>query len=213
MAEAAGLPTAGITAYGGLIDVGNLKPGQSVLINGGAGGVGSLGIQIAKAVGANVAVICSVKNFGYVREIGADLAIDYRKGEVDRAVRAWAPEGVDLVLDAVGLGTLLPQATALVRPGGSFVEIETLISAASQEQMAAAAAKNVRIVSNMISVARLHEHLSGLAAMVVDGLVRPPPTEIVPLDEAAQAHARVKDGHVRGKIALRVAAGLDGVAR
>ncbi len=212
MAEAAGLPTAGITAYGGLIDVGNLKSGQSVLINGGAGGVGSIAIQIAKAVGAHVAVTCSTGNFNYVQEIGADLAIDYRKGDVDRAVRAWAPEGVDLVLDAVGLSTLLSKATELVRRDGSFVEIETLISTATQEQTAAAAAKGVRIVSNMTAVEHLCEHLRGLAVMVSDGQVRPPPTEIVSLEEAVAAHIRVKNGHVRGKIVLRVAEALEGAA-
>jgi NADPH:quinone reductase-like Zn-dependent oxidoreductase len=213
MAEAAGLPTAGITAYGGLVDVGALKAGQSVLINGGAGGVGSIAIQIAKAVGARVAVTCSAGSFAYVEEIGADLAIDYRKDDVTAAVRAWAPDGVDLVLDAVGLGTLITHAAELVRSGGSFVEIETLISSASPEQIAAAAEKGVRIVSNMIGVARLHEHLRGLAALVAQGKVRPPPTEIVPLDQAGAAQIRVKEGHVRGKIALRVGEILDEAAQ
>jgi len=213
MAEAAGIPTAGITAYGGLMDVGALQPGQSVLINGGAGGVGSIAIQIAKAAGALVAVTCSEDNAAYVRHLGADLAIDYRGGDVSAAVHAWVPGGVDLVLDAVGLGTLLPHATEIVRPGGVFVEIEALISAATAEEAWAAATNDVTIVSNMIAVTRLHENLRGLTTMLADGRVRPPPTEIVPLEDAASAHVRVKGGHVRGKIVLRVAAELEARAQ
>lgn len=206
LAEAAGLPTAGTTAYGGLVDVGALKAGQAVLINGGAGGVGSIGIQIARALGARVATTCSAGNGDYVMGLGADLAIDYRAGDVVAAVREWAPDGVDLVLDAVGLGSLLEQATALVKPGGSYVEIETLISEASDAQRQGAAAKDVRIVSNMIAIQRLHEHLAGLARLVGEGQVKPPRTEIVPLGDVAEAHRRVEAGHVRGKIVLAVRA-------
>ena len=204
LAEAAAMPTAGTTAYGGMVDAGALRPGQTVLINGGAGGVGSIAIQIAKALGARVAATCSAANIDYVKGLGADTAIDYRADDVAAAVRRWAPDGVDLVLDAVGLDTLLPQATAVVKPGGSFVEIETLISAASEAQTADAAAKGVRIVSNMIAIARLAEHLAGLARLMSEGKVRMPALEVMPLAEAAQAHARVEQGHVRGKIVLEI---------
>jgi NADPH:quinone reductase len=204
MAEAAGLPVAGVTAYGGLIDVGGLKAGQTVLINGGAGGVGSLAIQIAKAVGARVAATCSARNSGYVRELGVERSIDYGSEDVVAAVQAWAPGGVDLVLDAVGLDTLLPCAAELVRTGGSFVEIETLISQASDHQVAAAAARGVRIVSNMTAVMRQAEHLAGLARLVAEKRIRPAPTEILPLAQAAEAHRRLEAGHARGKIVLRV---------
>jgi NADPH:quinone reductase-like Zn-dependent oxidoreductase len=204
LAEAAGMPTAGITAYGGLVDVGALGAGQTVLINGAAGGVGSIAIQIAKAKGALVAGTCGPSNEAYVKGLGADYVIDYRAGDVPAELRAWAPEGVDIVLDAVGLDSLLPHATEIVKPGGSFVEIETLISAAGEAQKSAAAERGIRIVSNMIGVARLPEHLAGLAAMIASGLVRPPIVEILPLAQAADAQARVKDGHVRGKIVLAV---------
>ncbi len=120
-ADAAGLPVAGSTGYGGMVDAGELQAGQTVLINGGAGGVA---IQIARALGARVAVTCSPKNFDYVTELGAELAIDYRGGDVVSPLRAWAPSGVNQVLDAVGLDTLLPHPEELVAPGGSYVEIE-----------------------------------------------------------------------------------------
>lgn len=204
-AEAACLPTAGTTALGGLLDVGGLKAGQTVLINGGAGGVGSIAIQIARHVGARVLTTCSAHNADYVRGLGAEAAIDYRNADVVESVRALCPEGVDLVLDAVGLDTLLPRATDLVRSGGSFVEIETLISAASEAQVAEAAKAGVRIVSNMIAIANLPTQLKQLGQLAAEGAVRPPLAETLPLSAIAEAHRRIEGGHVRGKIAIEVA--------
>lgn len=204
-AQAAALPVAGTTAYGGIVDAGELGEGQSVLINGGAGGVGSIGIQVAKALGARVAVTCGAANRDYVEGLGAEIAIDYRGGDVAGKIRTWAPGGVDLVLDAVGLDTLLPAALDIVAPGGRYVEIETLMSRASDELVADAAARNIRILSNMVAVARLPEHLKGLAALCASGGIKPPAIEVMPLGEAAEAHRRVEAQHVRGKIVLEVA--------
>lgn len=200
--DAAGLPVAGSTAYGGMVDAGELQAGQTVLINGGAGGVGSIAIQIARALGARVAVTCSPKNFDYVTELGADLAIDYRGGDVVSQLRAWAPSGVNQVLDAVGLDTLLPHAEELVAPGGCYVEIETLISRADEARVARAAEHGVRIVSNMIAVQRQPQHLVELAALCASGAIRPPATEVLPLAKVADAHRLVEAGHVRGKVIL-----------
>ncbi|WP_234791486.1 quinone oxidoreductase family protein [Mycolicibacterium mucogenicum] len=202
--DAAGLPVAGSTAYGGMVDAGELQNGQTVLINGGAGGVGSIAIQIARALGARVAVTCSPKNFDYVSALGADLAIDYRGGDVVTQLRAWAPSGVDQVLDAVGLDTLLPHAEELVAPGGRYVEIETLISRADDERVARAAERGVRIVSNMIAIQRQPQHLTELAALCAKGAIRPPETELLPLSRVADAHRLVEAGHVRGKVILAV---------
>lgn len=204
-AQAAALPVAGTTAYGGLVDVGDLQVGQSVLVNGGAGGVGSIAIQVAHALGARVAATCGPDNMSYVRGFGADHAIDYRAGDVAQAVRKWAPDGVDLVLDAVGLDSLLPSALDIVAPGGRYVEIATLISQASVEDVAHAAANGVSILSNMDAVMRLPQHLGGLAALCAAGGVKPPAIEIMPLAEAGEAHRRIEGQHVRGKIILEVA--------
>jgi len=204
LAEAAALPTAGTTAYGGLVDAGGLQAGQTVLIHGGAGGVGTIAIQIAKAFGARVAATCSAANADHVRSLGADLAIDHRAGDVPRALRDWAPEGVDLALDAVGQDTLLPSATAVVRSGGTYVEIETLISRATEAQVAEAARHGVRIVSNMVAVARLAGHLAGLARLLAQGRMRMPALQRMPLADAALAHARIASGRQRGKLVLEV---------
>lgn len=203
-AEAASLPTAGTTALGGLLDVGGLCAGQTVLINGGAGGVGSIAIQIARQVGARILTTCSASNADYVRQLGAEVAIDYRNSDVVEVVLEHCPGGVDLVLDAVGLGTLLPRATELVRPGGTFVEIETLISEASPEQVGQAAMQGVRIVSNMIAIANLPDQLQRLGDLAEQGAIKAPLAEILPLTDVAVAHRRIETGHVRGKIALEV---------
>ena len=203
-AAAASLPTAGSTAYGALVDVGGLQAGQRVLINGGAGGVGSIAIQIAATLGARVAVTCSARNATYVRELGAEYMIDYRAEDVPLAVRRWAPEQVDLIVDAVGLDTLLPHVADLVRPGGRFVEIMTLISHASDAVKGKAAERGINILSNMTAASRIPEHFQGLAALYASGRVKPPAIQSVPLEAVGGAHQQIRDGHVRGKIIVEI---------
>lgn len=210
LAAAAAVPTAGITAYGGLVDAGGLKAGQKVLVNGGAGGVGTYAIQIARALGADVATTCGPANLDYVRGLGAELAIDYRSEDVHAAVANWAPGGVDLVLDAVGLDSLLPKGIELVKPGGRFIEIETLISEADEVLKAAAAERGVHLGSNMVAITRAPEHLAGLAKLIADGKVDAIMPEVVPMTGVGAAHDRIKQGHVRGKIVIRIADGAEG---
>ena len=204
MEAAAAFPTAGITAYGGLVDVGEIEAGKSVLINGAAGGVGSIALQIAKAYGARVAGTCSPANNYFVESMGAELVIDYNGGNVAEAVRRWSPNGVDIVLDAVGLDSLLPKAKDIVRQGGTYVEIETLISAANQTQIAQAADHGFKLTCNMVAVSRLADHFQGLAALIRDQKIKPPPIDILPLSRAGYAHNRLQAGHVRGKIVLEI---------
>lgn len=202
--EAATLPVAGMTALGALVDVGEITAGQTVLINGGAGGVGSIAIQIAKAAGARVLTTCSPHNAAYVHGLGADAAIDYRNNDVVAEVNAICPGGVDLVVDAVGLNTLLPRATELVRCGGAFVEIETLISEASEAEIARAADAGIRITSNMVASARMPDQLARIGQMAAQGKIKAPVTATLPLEGVAEAQRRIKEGHVRGKIAIAV---------
>jgi NADPH:quinone reductase-like Zn-dependent oxidoreductase len=201
---AASLPTAGTTAYGALVAVGGLQAGKRVLINGGAGGVGSIAIQIAVTLGARVAVTCSAGNADYVRALGAECVIDYRTEDVPQAVRRWAPDRVDLVVDTVGVDTLLPHVIDLVQPGGRFVEIMTLISEASEAIKAKAAERGIQILSNMIAANRISDHFQGLAAVYAAGCAKPPQIQSVPLDAVGVAHQQVRDGHVRGKIVLEI---------
>src|ERR1700753_3700708 len=122
----ASIPPPAVPSWEALYGSGDLKAGQSVLINGGAGGMGSFAIQFAKHTGARVAVTCGPDNIDYVKSLGADLAINYRSEDVKQAVLAWAPGGVDLVVDTVGQGTFTG-AVAMTKPGGVVAPIGTLI--------------------------------------------------------------------------------------
>jgi NADPH:quinone reductase len=202
-AEAAAMPTAAITAWEALFESGRLQAGHKVLVHGGAGGLGSYAIQLAREAEAAVAATCGPHNLDYVRGLGAELAIDYRAGQVSEAVRAWAPEGVDLVLDAVGQGSL-PQAVNLVRPGGTVAPIATLIADEIAHDAARAAQRGVHVVPTMSSFQRSGAQLRALVALAGQGALRAPQIAVLPLEQAAEAQRRVQGGHVRGKLVLSV---------
>jgi NADPH2:quinone reductase len=203
-ADATTIPTAGGTAWGAVMDVGNAQPGQTVFINGGAGGVGSFAIQLAALLGSRVIVTCSPANADYVRGLGAERSIDYRNEDVLAALKQFAPEGIDLIIDAIGMGSLPPDTANVVKPGGKIVCIETLIKDIEVFDKDVAAQRGVEILHNMIAVMRLPEHLAGVTAAVAAGRVRTLPYEVMRLEDAGAAHERVKAGHVRGKILLEI---------
>jgi NADPH2:quinone reductase len=203
-ATAASIPTAAVTSWEGLFGTGDLKPGQTVLINGGAGGMGSFAIQFAKNAGVKVAVTCGPKNIDYVKSLGADLAIDYRSQNVLDAVLAWAPDGVDVIMDTVGQGTL-PDGIAMTKPGGVIAPIGTLIPNEPQFDPVAAEKRNVRIVPTMSNRTKAGDYLRHIVDLFGKGVFRSPELTVMPLEQAGEAHRMVKDGHVRGKIILHVA--------
>ncbi len=201
--DAASIPTAAITAWEAVFDVGGTKAGQYVLINGGAGGTGGFAVQLAKMAGAKVAATCGPANLDYVRSLGADLAIDYRQGDVQAQVAAWAPDGVDLVVDTVGQGTLL-DSIEMVRRGGIVAPIGTLIADEPMPDPARAAELGVSIIPTIANFARQERQLNALVDALGAGKIKAPAIEVLPLAQAGEAHRRVKDGHVRGKILLAV---------
>ncbi|MFC3106613.1 zinc-binding alcohol dehydrogenase family protein [Undibacterium arcticum] len=206
-AQGATIPTAGATAWGAVHDVGAVKAGQKVLINGGSSSVGIFAIQLAKAAGCEVAATCGPANLDFVKSLGADHVINYRSEAVLEATAAWAPEGVDLLVDAIGLSSLPADSTRVIRPGGALVAIATLIQDIGGFDAALAKSRDVRLLSNMAAAARIPEHLRAVVDAVAQGRVTTPPYEILPLEQAGEAHRRVADGHVRGKLLLRVGAG------
>lgn len=201
--DAASLPTAGMTAWEAVFDVGGATQGQKILINGGSGGTGSFAIQLARMAGAKVAATCGPANLDYVRSLGADLAINYREGNVLGEVRNWAPEGLDLVIDTVGQGTLL-DSVEMVKRGGIIAPIGTLIAGEPMPDAARAAERGVRIVPTTSTFVKQEKQLKALVAALAAGRIRAPELTVLPLAEAAEAQRRVADGHVRGKILLRV---------
>lgn len=204
-AQAAALPVAALTAWQGLFDRGGVTTGQRVLIHGGSGGLGSFAVQFARWAGAHVAATCSTPNVEYVRGLGAEHVIDYRSENIAEAVAAWAPGGLDYLMDAVGVSTL-PNGLDLVRPGGTFVSIPTLNDDGDIPAAAAAgAAKGVtRVFSTMTDVG-CGPTLRKIAELLVAGQIQLPPLTEYALRDAAEAHRQIESGHTRGKIVLKVA--------
>lgn len=205
--EAAALPTAGITAWEGLFVSGGLRAGQKLLVHGGAGGVGRYAIQLARHAGAEVVATCSAANREDVLALGAALALDYRDPRWTEALKAWAPQGVDLLLDAVGQGSL-PQAVDLVRRGGVLAPVATLVAGEPQPDAQRAADRGVRVVPTMSDFSRSAGQLRELVSLSAAGVLQAPPLTLLPLSQAGEAQRRVRAGEVRGKLVLQVEGAL-----
>ena len=192
---AATIPLTGLTAWQSLFDAAKLARGQKVLIHAGAGGVGSLAIQLAKHAGATVYTTTRLQNHTYVRELGADAAIDYTREKFVDAVRALAPEGIDLVYDTVG-GAVQKESYKVLRPGGMLVSI---VNIPEPDEARLYAAR-----TNFVFVSPSGAQLRLIAALIESGAVKPAAREVLPLSKAAEAQERSRAGHVRGKIVLRI---------
>lgn len=195
LAEAASVPLTGLTAWQALFDFAALRSGQTILIHGGAGGVGSMAIQFARQAEATVFATAGKHNHEYVKALGAALAIDYTSQAVSVAVEAAAPEGVDVVLDAVG-GAALEQSYDLVKRGGVLVSIV--------EPPDESANKRRGIRSGFVFVEPNGRQLRSIGRLLESGQIRVPHLEEMPLDDAAAAQDKSRSGHVRGKLVLKV---------
>jgi NADPH:quinone reductase len=207
LAEAAAVPVASLTAFQALFhaEKGGLIPGQKVLIHGAAGGVGSFAVQFAKSGGLLVAATCGTANVSYVRSLGADRVIDYKREDVCQAVRDWSAEGVDVVLDAVGPATL-PQALDMLRPDGRLINMLTLTADGDIERdRKEAERRGFRKILTNINFERARASMREITHLIDGGLVRVPAIEVLPLEGAARAHRMIETGHVRGKLVLKVA--------
>jgi NADPH:quinone reductase-like Zn-dependent oxidoreductase len=188
--ETAALGLIGLTATVAIEDTLKLKPGEMILIQGGAGGVASYAIQIAKHIGAKVVSTTSAGNMEYVKSLGADQVIDYKAEDFTKGV-----SNVDAVFDTVG-GDVAKNSFSVVKPGGRAAFI------ASGGKGLESPRADVR--SLRPAVGRDREHLERIADMVAKGAVHPPEIKVYSLSEAAEAH-RVSEGrHFRGKLVFKV---------
>ncbi|MFE0106266.1 NADP-dependent oxidoreductase [Streptomyces sp. NPDC059009] len=191
--EAAALPLAALTAWQSLVDTAQLRSGQRVLIHAAAGGVGHLAVQIAKARGAYVIGTARADKHAFLKGLGADELIDYTTTDFATAVR-----DVDVVLDGIG-GDYGDRSLPLVRPGGHLV---TLPSPDDLPSARAAAERGVHLGWTVVEPDSAG--LQAVARLVEEGKLRVEIDAVLPLEEAAQAHARGEEGRTRGKIVLRV---------
>lgn len=200
--EAAAVPIAGCTALQALRDVGKVQPGQTVLINGAAGGVGTFAVQIARAFGAVVTGVCSTGNLDMVRSIGADKVIDYTVEDFTRGGRRY-----DLIVDLVGNRTmsdlrraLTPRGTAILAGGGGGRLLGPMA------QMLGARILSRFVGQRMVMfLAKINgKDLLVLAELVEAGKVRPVIDRTYPLAETADAIRYLEARHARGKVVVTV---------
>jgi NADPH:quinone reductase len=192
--EAAALVVSGGTAHEGLVGRGQLQAGETVLITAAAGGVGSVAVQIAAAVGARPLAVASPPNHDYLRGLGASEVFDYHAADWVQRVRTAVPRGVDLLLDAAG-GQTRDQAIGAVRDGGRAFFLVLSDPPAQLE----------RGITGEPFAARVgRPRLEALSRLVDAGKLRPQVGEVFPLDQAREALARVAGRHVRGKIVLQI---------
>ena len=212
MAEAGSLPLVALTAWQALVEQGNVRAGQKVLIHAGAGGVGSIAIQLAKHLGATVATTASGSNAAFVRELGADVVIDYRNEDFEQHL-----SGYDLVLDSLG-GENLEKSLRVLKPGGKAIGISgppdpefarkeglnpvlrlavTLLSSRIRRQ-----ARKLGVSYEFLFMRASGDQLRRIAALVDDGVLRPVVGKVFDFAQTPQALQSLADGGIRGKAVL-----------
>ena len=191
--EAGGLPLAGLTAWQCLVDIAEVKPGQRVLVHAGAGGVGHLAVQIAKARGAHVIATASAAKHDLLAELGVDEPVDYRSRQFEEVL-----EPVDVVYDLIG-GDVAVRSLQVLQPDGIMI---SLPSAAAGAAVEAGRARGLRTTGMLVEPDG--DGLQELAALVDTGAVRVRVAETFPLDRAADAHRLGEQGRTAGKIVLTI---------
>ena len=200
--RAASVPVAGLTALQALRDKGQIQPGQKVLINGAAGGVGTFAVQIAKSFGAEVTGVCSTRNVEMVRSIGADKVIDYTRENFTSSGQHY-----DVIFDLVANHSFSERRRVLTPKGiyigagimGRSVSIIGLLTSGITESMLA-----LFVSQKFVSfLAKLNqEDLTAIGALVEEGKVTPVIDRRYSLSEAAEAVRYLEEGHARGKVII-----------
>jgi len=202
--QAASVPIAALTALQGLRDKGHIQPGQSVLINGAAGGVGTFAVQIAKALGAQVTGVCSSRNVEMVRKIGADHVVDYTQKDFTKS-----GENYDLIFDLVANHSFV-EIRRVMNPNGVFVGAGVVGAPKSIIGMLGGLISTI-LVSLVVSqryatfVAKVNtKDLKVIRELMASGKVIPVIDRVFQLSETAEAMRHQDQGHARGKIVISV---------
>jgi NADPH:quinone reductase-like Zn-dependent oxidoreductase len=191
--DAVAVALTGLTALCAVEESLKLKAGETILVQGGAGGVASFAIQLAKHLGARVISTTSTGNVDYVRGLGADQVIDYRTTDFTTVLK-----GIDAVFETVG-GDVATRSFEVLRPGGRAAFI------ASGAQAPKPARDDVTALRP--AVPRTRDRLERVAHLLAIGAVKPPPVTLFPLDQAQQALRVSAERHLRGKLVLTVRPG------
>ena len=189
-AEAAALALTGLTALSAVEDTLKLQRGETILIQGGAGGVAGFAIQLAKHIGAHVVTTASAANHDYVKSLGADEVIDYNARDFTQAVT-----NCDAVFDTVG-GDVAQKSFAVLKPGGRAAFIASGAQAPKPQRADVTALRP--------PVGRARRHLERIVELYQAGAVRLPEIKLYRLSEAADAHRLSELRHFRGKLIFQV---------
>ncbi|MEV4778708.1 NADP-dependent oxidoreductase [Burkholderia sp. LMU1-1-1.1] len=214
MEQAAAMPLVALTAWQALVEKGNLKKGQKVLIHAGAGGVGTVAIQLAKHLGATVATTASAASAPMLKELGADIVIDYKSDDFSLRLRDY-----DLVLDSQG-GVTQKKSLSVLKPGGKVVGI------AGPPDPDFAKARGVNVLVGLVMRALSYgirskakaagvsysflfmrasgEQLRRIADLIDAGAIRPVVDRVFPFDQTREALAYVETGRSKGKVVIKV---------
>lgn len=212
MAEAAGIPLVGLTAWQALVELADVQPGQKVLIHAGSGGFGSIAIQLAKHLGATVATTTSTGNLDMVRALGADLALDYRKEPFETVL-----SGYDLVVCGLD-GDTLAKSLRVLKPGGRLISISgpPTPEFARRQGMTWLMQQVMRLLSlgirrkaraggiryDFLFMRADGGQLAQLAALIEAGAIRPVIDRIFPFDQTNDAFAYLDTGRAKGKVVV-----------
>ena len=188
--ECAALALTGLTALCSIEDTLQLKPGETILIQGGAGGVAGFAIQLSRHIGARVITTASADNHGYLRSLGASQVIDYNSQDFEQLV-----SGCDAVFDTVG-DKVAARSFTVLRPGGRAAFIAS--------GAVAPASPRADVVAMRPKVGRDRAHLERVVSLVVGCAVRAPEITVFQLSDAAAAHAVSEGRHLRGKLVFKV---------
>jgi NADPH:quinone reductase-like Zn-dependent oxidoreductase len=188
--QAASVPVSGLCAWQGLTELADLQAGQSILIQAGAGGVGHLAVQIAHSLGATVYTTASSRNHEFLKELGADVVIDYRTERFEEVVG-----DVDVVFDLVG-GEVQERSFETLRPGGLLIAVT--------DRPSAELAREHGVRAEFLATRSSGESLSQLVQAMARGEVVPHVSEVFPLSRTLEAMDRNERGHTRGKIVIKV---------
>jgi len=194
--QAASLPMVYETAWMGLVDLGRTCPGELVLVQGGAGGVGSAAVQLARVLGAHVAATCSTDAVDFVRSLGASVVIDYKAQDVGKVLA-----NVDVVFDPIGGQTNL-SSYPVMRRGGRMLVV--LREDALELQNASRLCAEHGVTRLEVAFEQRADVLDYIRPLFEQGLLKPVVTKVLPLAEAAAAHRASDAGHARGKVVLKV---------
>jgi len=188
--NAAALALAGLTAINSVEDTLELKRGETILIQGGAGGVAGFAIQFAKYLGARVITTTSAANIDYVLSLGADQVIDYGAQDFTKVV-----SGCDAVFDTVG-GDVAQKSYLVLKPGGRAAFIASGVEAPKP--------RRGDVTGLRPPVPRSREAMERVAELLVTGAIRPPEVKLYKLSQAAEAHRLSESRHFRGKLVFQV---------